>query len=430
MQQKLISRNEDLKRLRDEGYEVEICGGYLLIHHIPYLNSEKNICFGTLVSTLTLRDSNTVAKPDNHVIHFIGDNPCEIDGNPISAIQHTNSNSQLGEIVVNRSFSNKPPDGYSNYYEKVKRYADIISSPPKSLDPTVTEKTFKPIIDKDYETVFNYIDTNSSRSAIDNINFKFQGLKIAIIGLGGTGSYILDLVAKTPVSEIHLFDGDDFDQHNAFRSPGAASIEDLEKHYKKADYLTSIYSNMHRKVIPHGYYIDDTNVDPLREMSFVFLSVDKNSVRKIIVDYLINIEIPFIDVGLGLTEVDGKLGGLVRTTTVTKERSSHVSSFIPVVDSEGDDAYSSNIQIADLNALNACFAVIRWKQFWRVGNAVIAITILAPMTFFTTMYTSIICRIVSPYIAFPKPSRWRRWSKHFKNIPTGLKPLSASPATP
>ena len=120
---------------------------------------------------------------------------------------------------------------------------------------------------------------------------------------------------------------------------------------------------MHRKVIPHGYYIDDTNVDALREMNFVFLSVDKNSVRKIIVDYLINIEIPFIDVGLGLTEVDGKLGGLVRTTTVTKERSSHVSSFIPVVDSEGDDAYSSNIQIADLNALNACFAVIRWKQF-------------------------------------------------------------------
>ena len=56
MQQELISRNNDLKCLRDEGYEVEIRGGYLLIHHVPYLNSEKNACFGTLVSTLTLRD--------------------------------------------------------------------------------------------------------------------------------------------------------------------------------------------------------------------------------------------------------------------------------------------------------------------------------------------------------------------------------------
>jgi hypothetical protein len=37
-------------------------------------------------------------------------------------------------------------------------------------------------------------------------------------GLGGTGSYILDLVSKTPVNEILLFDSDDFLQHNAFRS--------------------------------------------------------------------------------------------------------------------------------------------------------------------------------------------------------------------
>jgi tRNA A37 threonylcarbamoyladenosine dehydratase len=50
--------------------------------------------------------------------------------------------------------------------------------------------------------------------------------------MGGTGSYILDLVAKTAVMEIHLFDGDDFNQHNAFRAPGAASLEDLEKHMK------------------------------------------------------------------------------------------------------------------------------------------------------------------------------------------------------
>lgn len=363
MQQELISHNNDLKCLRDEGYEVEIRGGYLLIHHVPYLNSEKNICFGTLVSTLTLRDSNTVARPDNHVIHFIGDNPCEIDGSPISAIQHDNNSKQLGEIVVNRSFSNRPPDGYPNYYEKVKRYADIISAPPKSLYPAVTEKTFKPVISKDYETVFNYVDTNSSRASIDSINSKFEHQKIAIIGLGGTGSYILDLVAKTPVKEIHLFDGDDFDQHNAFRAPGAASLGDLEKHMKKTDYLASIYSNMHKNVIPHGFYMDDTNIDRLGEMNFVFLCIDKNSVRKIIVDYLLNAEIPFIDVGLGVIEVDGKLSGLVRTTTVTEGISSQALSSIPMVDSDIDDAYSSNIQIADLNALNACFAVIRWKQF-------------------------------------------------------------------
>jgi tRNA A37 threonylcarbamoyladenosine dehydratase len=50
---------------------------------------------------------------------------------------------------------------------------------------------------------------------------------------GGTGSYVLDFVAKTPVKEIHLFDGDIFDQHNAFRAPGAPSGEELEQRLKK-----------------------------------------------------------------------------------------------------------------------------------------------------------------------------------------------------
>src|SRR5688572_24496500 len=74
---------------------------------------------------------------------------------------------------------------------------------------------------------FNYPDTNSSRAGIETLNERFHGQKIAIIGLGGTGSYILDLVTKSPVGEIHLFDGDVFELHNAFRAPGAPGAEDF-----------------------------------------------------------------------------------------------------------------------------------------------------------------------------------------------------------
>jgi hypothetical protein len=35
---------------------------------------------------------------------------------------------------------------------------------------------------------------------------------------------------------------------------------------------------------------------------------------------------------------------------------------IPFVDDAGGDDYSRNVQIADLNALNAALAVIRWKK--------------------------------------------------------------------
>lgn len=362
MSQQLINHSPDLKRLRDEGYEIEVRGGYLLIHHIPYVNQKKEVKFGSLVSVLTLGSSTRTTTPDNHVIHFIGEDPCDVNGVIITAIQHDPSTRMLNsEITVNKSFSNKPPSGYPNYYEKFKRYADIISAPAKYLDGSLTEKTFRVIADTTNETVFQYIDTNSSRANIELINSKLHDQKIAIIGLGGTGAYILDLIAKTPVREIHLYDGDSFDQHNAFRSPGAASLEDLSKGYKKADYYSGIYSNMHKSVTAHSYYVKKENIHELNKMSYVFVCVDKNSVRKMITDNLVDMGIPFFDVGLGVNEVDGKLTGAVRVTSATPAKKDHLPLRIFAEDADNND-YDTNIQIAELNSLNAVLAVMKWKK--------------------------------------------------------------------
>ena len=54
MSQQLISRSSDLRKLRDEGYDVEIRSGYLLIKDVPYVNAKKEVKFGILVSELTL----------------------------------------------------------------------------------------------------------------------------------------------------------------------------------------------------------------------------------------------------------------------------------------------------------------------------------------------------------------------------------------
>lgn len=354
MSQQLINHSPDLKRLRDEGYEIEVRGGYLLIHHIPFVDQNKKLQYGVLVTTLH--------DIQNHVIFFMVDNPCEIDGNVITAIQHGNSNSVLNnQITVNRSFSNKPVGGYPNYYEKVKRYADIISAPAKYLDPSVTEKTFKVIADSANETVFQYIDTNSSRANIEEINAKLEGQKIAIVGLGGTGAYILDMVAKTPVKEIHIFDGDSFDQHNAFRSPGAASMSDLDENPRKSAYYQKLYSNMHKYIYVHDYYVKKENLLELDKMDYVFICVDKNAVRKMITDYLASAGIPFSDVGLGVNVVDDKLTGAVRVTSATRDKNDHLRLRIFSEDSDNNE-YATNIQIAELNALNAIFAVLKWKK--------------------------------------------------------------------
>lgn len=361
MSQQLINRSSDLKKLRDEGYEIEVKGGHLVVHHIPYVNATREVKLGKLISTLTL-NNNVTMKPDNHVIHFMGEHPCNKDGTIITGIQHGSPNQQLVDgIVLNHSFSNKPPQGYADYYQKVTRYVEIITASARAIEPSSTARTFKVAQDNDEKSVFNYIDTNSSRANINQINAKFVGQRIGIIGLGGTGSYILDLVAKTPVDEILLFDGDVFLQHNAFRSPGAPAIETLDKQQMKVDYFQSIYLNMHKGISAYAVYVTDENIELLSGLSFAFVCIDSNSARGQILSRLKQLGVPFIDVGLGVNIVEDSLVGIMRVTVGTTSKTDHIPNRIGVKDID-DNEYSTNIQIADLNAMNALLAVIKWKK--------------------------------------------------------------------
>ncbi len=362
MSQQLINLSPDLARLRDTGYEIEVCGGYLIINHIPYVNAAREICYGKLITSLMLNGSRT-EKPADHVIQFMGEHPCHRDGKIIKQIQHASPNTPLfDKLVMNHSFSNKPPGGYPDYYEKVNTYAELISSPARSIDPSVSAKTFKSVPAKNEESVFNYIDTNATRAHILQANARFSGQKIGIVGLGGTGAYILDMVAKTPVEQVHLFDGDLFHQHNAFRCPGAPPVSRFDEQPKKVFYLHGIYSNMHRGIVPHDVYITKETLHLLKAMTFVFLCVDNNRVRGLVIEYLLEQKIPFIDVGLGVNLVDDQLIGTLRATLVTQQQNAHLDKRVGKMDMD-DNEYATNIQIADLNAFNAMLAVIKWKKW-------------------------------------------------------------------
>ena len=189
--------------------------------------------------------------------------------------------------------------------------------------------------------------------------------KVTIVGLGGTGSYILDLIAKTPIREIHLVDGDKFVQHNAFRAPGAASFETLGQSPSKVDYYAGIYANMRRGIVPHELFLEEDNIDLLAGSDFVFMCVDKPAVRKLVFDFLIQNKIPFVDVGMELEYIEEEqcLIGDCRTTLCTPEKADHLSRRVSVRDAVADDIYDANIQVAEMNALNATLAVIKWKKF-------------------------------------------------------------------
>ena len=131
------------------------------------------------------------------------------------------------------------------------------------------------------------------------------------------------------------------------------------------EYYASVYQRLHRHVIPHGYRIEQDNAHELGSMDFVFLCMDSGPDKHAIVQQLEATDIPFIDVGMGLDEDGGSIGGILRVTTSTPQMREHVSRLGRIsFDDPDDDAneYARNIQVADLNALNASLAVVRWKK--------------------------------------------------------------------
>jgi hypothetical protein len=96
-------------------------------------------------------------------------------------------------------------------------------------------------------------------------------------------------------------------------------------------------------------------------LDFVFICIDVGRAKREIVTLLESGFVSFIDVGMGVQLGDGNLLGIVRVTTSTPRKRDHFSKRVAFVDAK-DDAYSTNIQIADLNMLNAALAVIKWKK--------------------------------------------------------------------
>lgn len=361
MSSALISRNPDLLRLRNEGFDLDVVGAYLVVRQVPYVTEDRAVAYGDLVCELTLAGDRTI-KPATHVMYFTGRAPCHLNGSPITAIQHGQGVQQFGPgLTVQRSFSNKPPEGYADYYHKATRYAEIISGPAMAMDATVTARPFSPIGNEQIDSPFIYLDTNSARGHFQAVSAKLVGHKVGIVGVGGTGSYVLDLVAKTPVQEIRLFDADLFLQHNAFRAPGAASIEELQRKLTKVAYLAAVYSKMHRGVKAYAERLSTENLSHLDGLNFVFLSLDSGPAKKDIVEFLIAKGIPFVDCGIGIQSVDDRLIGVVRVTTATPAKHDHVIGRVSFAEAQ-DDAYSTNIQVAELNMLNAALAVIKWKK--------------------------------------------------------------------
>ncbi len=360
-----IVHSGDLSRLRAEGFALRVAGGKLVVDDIPFVDAAGVVRLdGSLVMTLTLAGDITDV-PSEHTAHFVGGVPCGPTGAPLDHIINNVVATDLGDGLVAACYLSAKPttDGrYTDFHHKVITYVGHISGPAQVVDPTATARRFRPVQPDDGDdTPFRYLDTASSRAGIAAINDRVRGERVGIIGLGG-GSYVLDFAAKTPVAGIHLFDPDRLLTHNGFRAPGAVTLDALNGRPFKVDYFAEMYNNMRAGIVAHPYRIDEANADELKDLTFVFIAIDDAPAKAPIIAALLAYGIPFIDLGLGVEAIDGTITGIVRSTLVTEAKHDHVADRISTTDAAAGEDYRSNIQIAELNALNAAMAVMQWKK--------------------------------------------------------------------
>ncbi|MDP1956205.1 MAG: ThiF family adenylyltransferase [Polaromonas sp.] len=369
----LASRNPDLKTLLEKGYALAVDTNYLIVRDIPYLDSNGQLQLGAMVSKLVSEDD-VIFRPSDHQILWTGPRPYGLDGQVVRGLGGGNAQLALSEqckdVVVQQSFSHKLKDkttaqarDYVDHVEKIEHYVTMIAGPAMQQFGA-NPYTFRDCEEEVQNTVFKLRDTLTSRAEITDLGKLFENDVVAIIGLGGTGSYVLDFVVKTPVREIRGFDPDKYFVHNAFRSPGRLDAnEGIELRQQKADIYQSRYENFRHGLTIKPMFIEESSAAELDGVTFAFVCVDKGGSRKHIFDLLISKNIPFIDVGMGLNRKPGPISGTVRTTFFPKDLGQTVRSkgYAPETDS-ADDVYRTNIQIAEVNALNAALAVLRFKQ--------------------------------------------------------------------
>ena len=386
MSSSLISRSADLSALAAAKYNIEILGGYLVVRHIPYLDASGEVRTADIVTALNLvggiADSRTIA-PADHTVWWTGYTPHTISGESMTSHLVCASwvaGRDLGEgITVTEQWSrklraNRRPRQYTDFREKIETYVAEVAGHAEAKRPGTIDACkhgYRPKIHSGSR--FHYTDTSTYRNGTRGIESRIEDEVVGIIGIGGTGSYLVDVLAKTNIKEIHLFDDDTMDTHSAFRVAGAARAEELGSNKRKVDWHHERYDVVRKEgLFIHRIRVDDESLALLDKCTTVFIAVDDLDVRRTLQSALTRKGIFHMAVGIGL-DIEGvdndELGGNVKIEIDFRDPHESGSTDCNTDCSEdgvADDVYRSNIQTAELNMLGAALAITEWKATRRV----------------------------------------------------------------
>lgn len=366
----LVNHNPFVKNLHDQGYEVDFVGNYFVIYGLPCLDQDGCLQFGDMFSPVALGEGGVIEPHGTHQVWWRGSKPhaqraVELGVGIVAAQVQI-----VPELITDYAFSLKlregsqPARNYESFQEKIETYLAVIVQPALNAYPDATPLRGIERRVAAQQSPLRLPDTASANYQINDIANLLRGKKVVIIGLGGTGSYILDFVARTHLDCIALFDDDIVHVHTLFRFPGF--IENAIGK-PKVSALAQQYGKWHSGIIAVPERISDGNIDRLREFDFAFVAVDDGPARRFIIEWLSAVPIPYVDCGMGLNRSFMGLNGVVRITGVDRfayERTVDTR-HLPTQNPK-DAEYRKQAQIAELNALNAALAVIRFKQYFNL----------------------------------------------------------------
>ena len=335
-------------------------GKFLVVKGICYLNSDLKIkTNGIFVDEL---DPNFLMK--DHTLCFKGDRPIRKDGRDFSFVNPVEKNFPCN-ITTQYFLSRKPESGkFENIVTKIEFYRKKFLSEVLKKDPEFNTAEYPRSVcnslSLDPQTNLAYL----GHYKLQDVSKKLENLKIGIIGIGGTGSHILDMVSKTPVKEIHIFDKDILEKRNFFRMPGGLSKEKYEGR-SKVEFFKKVYENLGARTIKaYKQDVTDKNLNELIDLDFIFISIDRPEEKRKIIDFLKIHKKSFIDVGMGVLKDDKCLSLIATLRTVLCVPNDYTNAEKIHMNSNSSENAYDHAQIIELNSLQASLAVIQWKKIY------------------------------------------------------------------
>ena len=198
----LISLNEDLQKIQNEGISFDVRSGNFVADCVPYLTESKEIKAGKLVFPMNM-ENQKILKPNDHTAYFVGGKPCEMDGTPIKGLGILEMQKPLFDSVVsNYRFSCYPDKGmYPTYYDKVINYWRVITAPAVNTDPLACQALNKIKLIKPADSKLVYWDiTTQSIVEPDAIERrKEKQIQLVVKCFVETKNDIFPLVVEDPM---------------------------------------------------------------------------------------------------------------------------------------------------------------------------------------------------------------------------------------